>query len=678
MYLTPTERMPSALSLSRRARKSERGVRARIRSILDDAEWVATLPASPSLPPSTPTFANLRTGSWYVDPASAASAYFKSTDGHVGCWLFSPTRLNLPVAVAAGERGAVLVVDATRHGKRFPDALARTVPLWAAVVNTIVFGEGGPGPDIAALLPPFVPPSEKSLLRARLPAILAGVPAPVREAIATSLRGVLTKPLRTHFVAQPSARGRKRGAARGGGGKGVVGGSDEDEEDDDDDDDDDAFAGLAGGSGLYSLPVLTGPGAIPAAADYAHVICVSASRVVPATGDAWTAEEGWEYVPGAGDDAENWTREVPGGVNPRLLWMHADELRRAATDEDVVRILTAPSEARSEAERRGVAALNAAAGRGTGTTHPSRAALVASCACAAAVRAGSPASIGRLLAADEVDGEGGRRRRTATTKTTREALPRLVLLVEQPLAAGRAASAELESGTTADDGDGEAASPRAQSSSSSSSSSSCAERLGRAEGGGPCVWRLRVPSDKRSLTRNRTLWTAHALPAVWEALDEALKGEGVEEEEDGRGVEGGDDDALPRPLVAVLYAEDAAGAAAVLVAAAAHILLEVAGREGDGLARVLPPVPLPAAAGVEKQAVRTALSLAQLAVARAQQTAAAAAAASSPSSPAAGLPASTGAPAGLVLVERGLAQQLNLFLLSHKGRTGEGEEGGEG
>lgn len=46
--------------------------------------------------------------------------YFKSTDGHNGNWSFSCTRLNLHVAEVAARQGGVIIVDATRKGKRFP------------------------------------------------------------------------------------------------------------------------------------------------------------------------------------------------------------------------------------------------------------------------------------------------------------------------------------------------------------------------------------------------------------------------------------------------------------------------------------------------------------------------------------------------------------------------------
>ena len=125
-----------------------------------------------ALYPSLPLFPNLRCGVWYVRPPIEDSCYFKSTDGHNGNWSFSAIRLNLNLAEAAAAAGGCLVVDATKRGKvrrgrgcrrvacarqrqleaaapgqpplsppllqRFPDAMSKTVPMWAAVMNRAV------------------------------------------------------------------------------------------------------------------------------------------------------------------------------------------------------------------------------------------------------------------------------------------------------------------------------------------------------------------------------------------------------------------------------------------------------------------------------------------------------------------------------------------------------------
>ncbi len=77
-------------------RRSNLSVSNRLRSIRLDAGFVSRVAAPSSTLGPRPLVANERCGSWYVDPADkAASAYFKSTDGHQGQWKFSTRRLNL-------------------------------------------------------------------------------------------------------------------------------------------------------------------------------------------------------------------------------------------------------------------------------------------------------------------------------------------------------------------------------------------------------------------------------------------------------------------------------------------------------------------------------------------------------------------------------------------------------
>lgn len=119
-----------------------------------------------------PVIANLRCGLWYTRNPQQ-TCYFKSTDGHNGNWAFSTTRLNMHVAETAASNNGCVIVDATRKGKTFPvrptrrccwlllatlkaistatmsclksvihlilqDALTKTVPVWAAVLNRAV------------------------------------------------------------------------------------------------------------------------------------------------------------------------------------------------------------------------------------------------------------------------------------------------------------------------------------------------------------------------------------------------------------------------------------------------------------------------------------------------------------------------------------------------------------
>ena len=83
---------------------------------------------------------NQRCGNWYCRPAtsSAQYAYFKSTDGHTNNWSFNLRRANLGLAKHAETKGGFILVDSTRRGKRMPDALSKTVPIWCAVLNRAV------------------------------------------------------------------------------------------------------------------------------------------------------------------------------------------------------------------------------------------------------------------------------------------------------------------------------------------------------------------------------------------------------------------------------------------------------------------------------------------------------------------------------------------------------------
>ena len=86
--------------------------------------------------------ANARCGLWYAD--STMTSYFKSGDGHYNEWSFSLRRLNahlLDWLHANKEQNAgLIIVDSTRTGKRFPDALARTIPIWCHTLNCFFAG----------------------------------------------------------------------------------------------------------------------------------------------------------------------------------------------------------------------------------------------------------------------------------------------------------------------------------------------------------------------------------------------------------------------------------------------------------------------------------------------------------------------------------------------------------
>ncbi|KAK6496213.1 hypothetical protein TWF481_002237 [Arthrobotrys musiformis] len=124
-------------AISNTIRKSTRlSISNRLHSINSDSTFVQSVASTLDLP----IVANERCGSWYVPPSQKeGSCYFKSTDGHFGCWSFSLRRLNLGILELIGQRGGCIIVDSTRRGKSIPDALSKTVPIWCAVMNSVLF-----------------------------------------------------------------------------------------------------------------------------------------------------------------------------------------------------------------------------------------------------------------------------------------------------------------------------------------------------------------------------------------------------------------------------------------------------------------------------------------------------------------------------------------------------------
>ncbi|KAK0719773.1 tRNA A64-2'-O-ribosylphosphate transferase [Lasiosphaeris hirsuta] len=265
-------------------KRSNLSITNRLKSIQQDASFVGDVAATLNLP----LVANERCGSWYIDSRlKAASAYFKSTDGHAGQWKFSTRRLNLQLLELIGRRDGCIIVDSTRRGKRMPDALSKTVPVWCCVLNRALF------PDDAASHRLFVPPnavsdSEKSQIEARLPEFLESLRA--LDLNLTSLREHLKKPLRPLWVTR----------------------------------EDDLSPDLAE----------------TVAKSFHPVVCCTSSRQVVGTE---LSESG--YIQGAGDDTENWAL----GLTALIFWKHAYKL--LSTPEPDLPGLIESLVAESEVER---------------------------------------------------------------------------------------------------------------------------------------------------------------------------------------------------------------------------------------------------------------------------------------------------------------------------------------
>ncbi|RBR22897.1 uncharacterized protein FIESC28_04195 [Fusarium coffeatum] len=167
----------------------------RLNSIQTDAEFVDRVSQSYS---PRPLVANERCGSWYIPPdRKGASAYFKSTDGHERAWKFSTRRLNLHLVDIIEKNDGIIVVDSTRRGKRMPDALSSTIPIWCTVLNLTLLPSN---PSSSKLyLPAHLPATTHSQISALIPGFVASL-----KALNLNLPTCLTKPLRPFWVTPDS------------------------------------------------------------------------------------------------------------------------------------------------------------------------------------------------------------------------------------------------------------------------------------------------------------------------------------------------------------------------------------------------------------------------------------------------------------------------------------------
>lgn len=148
----------SLAELTKNIRKDSRSVKNRVGSIVNDSKWVIEVGDKFGLP----LIANERCGRWYIPPEKIIdSVYFKSTDGHTTQWQFSTRRLNLHILEVIKNNNGCVIVDSTRRGKRMPDALSKTIPIWCGVINKLVFNK-----DLFYTPPNAVSKSEHSQIEA--------------------------------------------------------------------------------------------------------------------------------------------------------------------------------------------------------------------------------------------------------------------------------------------------------------------------------------------------------------------------------------------------------------------------------------------------------------------------------------------------------------------------------
>lgn len=157
-------------------KKEYKSLRNRLQSILLDYRFLSqeVIPHFPDYP----LIPNERCGLWYCNPKDfEQTSYFKSTDGHMNQWDFSTRRLNFHLLPTIKDNGGIIIVDSTRRGKKIPDALSKTVPIWCAVLNKLML-DSQRGTDTREVL--FVPPksvtlSEYDRIKKRLPELVEKV-----------------------------------------------------------------------------------------------------------------------------------------------------------------------------------------------------------------------------------------------------------------------------------------------------------------------------------------------------------------------------------------------------------------------------------------------------------------------------------------------------------------------
>ncbi|CAH0005316.1 unnamed protein product [Clonostachys byssicola] len=192
----PTSEQPSISHLLASLKRSTLSIHNRLTSIRADAEFVARVTEAFK---SRPLVANERCGSWYVPPERKdGSAYFKSTDGHERAWKFSTRRLNLHLIDMIENNDGIIIVDSTRRGKRMPDALSTTIPVWCNVLNLALLPSNPSSHQL--FLPPSLPATTHAQISALIPQFLSSL-HDLKLALPTSL----TKPLRPLWITQDSS-----------------------------------------------------------------------------------------------------------------------------------------------------------------------------------------------------------------------------------------------------------------------------------------------------------------------------------------------------------------------------------------------------------------------------------------------------------------------------------------
>lgn len=217
-------------------------------------------------------------------------------------------------ARGGGNRGSVSVmVDATQHGKSFPDALSKTVPIWACVMNEVFFFKARPSSDdqfakrCRPLMPPWLHESEVHSIIELLSSFVASF-GHVCPAAYSPQALSLQRPLMLRWLHAEQ--------------------------------NDEAWSQAVADIGVQSIT---------------HHVLV----LVCASGDAkWgggdeasplVGRQGWSYIRGAADDHQSWGI----GLSCDVFWQHVDDLTKPTlSPEDVEAAVTSVVRNAEEQSRR--------------------------------------------------------------------------------------------------------------------------------------------------------------------------------------------------------------------------------------------------------------------------------------------------------------------------------------
>lgn len=284
--------------INKELRRDFKSIRNRLQSILYDHEFlmqkvVPTFPHFPIVP-------NERCGLWYCSPDTfEQTSYFKSTDGHINQWDFSTRRLNFHLFPTLVERGGIIIVDSTRRGKKIPDALSKTVPIWCAVLNGLMLRAAGREFDIDDIL--FVPPgtitqSERDRIACKIPELMNKLDKlKIFDAKETfdSFDGKLLRP----FWVYPGS------------------------------------SILEGNYDVFTGELISQEWEVPIDEKIKPIILCTISYQVQ---DGVDKKAGFTYLQGAADDHELWSC----GLEPNMFWSNIDTFRDARLSDEMLEEIT--------------------------------------------------------------------------------------------------------------------------------------------------------------------------------------------------------------------------------------------------------------------------------------------------------------------------------------------------